>query len=145
MKLIFVLIFAIVSLSASASHVEVMQFSILDNEQTDLLRYRPVCMQHAYDLETESMIKTGDSQVKVRMSRLDSHPAGVFYCYVSFFSTDKTTFVKETQSFNIKKCENKEKEIAGSEGVVWTRSSNRVKLPNGVKGCEVELVRGIAN
>lgn len=88
-----------------ASQVEILQFSTFDNSQNQYQAeayYHNICMTKAYELETAAMVKTGDSDIKIRMSRLEYHPAGVFYCFVTFFPTQKTDLKKEILSFEQK-------------------------------------------
>jgi len=144
MKFIFALVLSLMSFAVTASSVEVLQYFVTSTDPNENQNtHQTSCINSAYNLETKAMERSNDSTVKVR-ARIEYHPAGFLYCFAKFFSTERTNFVKGTQSFNFTKCQDKEEEIANEPFVVWTSYDNRITLPNGVRGCQVHAVRAVA-
>ena len=140
MKLLAILIIGFFSQSTFAENPEVLQYVIPVGQNDDYYQLRQSCRNNAYDRETRTMDKTNDTTVRVRMSDFRLHPAGLAYCYIKFFSTEKTTFFKNRRTFEMKRCRDKAKEIVQEPKVVWITYANRVRLPNGVKGCTVSTI-----
>jgi hypothetical protein len=141
MKILPLIALALFPFTSMASNPELLLY-MFRADYSDYEMERSICIDNAYILETKAMDKTSDAGVRVRMSRFEYHPAGIMSCYVKFIASDRTGFLKKRETFPTKKCNDKNDEIAAMEGVVWTDYYNRVKLPDGSKGCLVDSVRG---
>lgn len=146
MKKLLAILLILGSLPTLADNIEVLLYKELTSQNDRRIAHLR-CLDTAYDLETNTIIKTGDSTVSVRKinSRYSDMMEGAYYsCTVLFLSSNKTAFKLKKDLFNFKRCKNKKEEIENSKKVVWASYKNRVKLENGTRGCRVQYIKGEA-
>lgn len=141
MKFVFIMFVTLFSVASYSSNLEIAFRQEMYDSNEGILPLRTRCLLAANEIETNAFKKIKDTTFAIRYSKTDALAMGLVTCYLGFFDSEKTSFAQETQSFEVKKCNEKAQAIEAEANVVWVSFSNNVRIQNGSKGCKVNLVR----